>query len=58
MYLQDVFLDAIVQTTKGNSQWIPPAGKGSLYLRPIVIGTGAGLGVNPAPWYHFIVYAR
>ncbi|KAI7747570.1 hypothetical protein M8C21_010284 [Ambrosia artemisiifolia] len=36
---------------------IPPPGKGSLYIRPLLIGTGPTLGVSPAPEYTFLVYA-
>ncbi|CAN4095312.1 unnamed protein product [Withania somnifera] len=36
---------------------IPPAGKGSLYIRPLLIGNGPILGVGPAPECTFIVYA-
>lgn len=36
---------------------IPPAGKGSLYIRPLLIGNGPILGIAPAPEYTFIVYA-
>ena len=35
---------------------VPPTGKGSLYIRPQLIGSGAILGVAPAPQYTFIVF--
>ena len=35
---------------------VPPAGKGSLYIRPLLMGTGAVLGLAPAPEYTFLVY--
>nr|ACN29202.1 unknown [Zea mays] len=35
---------------------VPPFGKGSLYIRPQLIGSGAMLGVAPAPQYTFIVF--
>lgn len=35
---------------------VPPFGKGSLYIRPQLIGSGAILGVAPAPQYTFIVF--
>lgn len=52
----DHFMDAILQTVKANERWIPPAGKGSLYIRPLLIGTGPILGLAPAPSYTFLVY--
>ncbi|CDY45046.1 BnaA08g02290D [Brassica napus] len=36
---------------------VPPPGKGALYIRPLLIGSGAILGVAPAPEYTFLIYA-
>lgn len=36
---------------------VPPAGKGTLYIRPLLMGSGPILGLGPAPEYTFIVYA-
>lgn len=36
---------------------VPPPGKGSLYLRPLLLGSGSVLGVAPAPEFTFLVYA-
>lgn len=36
---------------------VPPPGKGSLYIRPLLMGSGAILGLAPAPEYMFLVYA-
>lgn len=38
------------------SPQVPPPGKGSLYIRPLLIGSGAVLGVAPAPEYTFLIY--
>lgn len=59
---KDIFLDAINQVVKANREYVPPyradkVAQGSLYLRPVVWGTGAILGVNAAPSYTFLVYA-
>jgi branched-chain amino acid aminotransferase len=53
----DYFLEAVAQVVKANERWIPPQGKGSLYVRPILFGSGPVLGVKPAPENTFIVYA-
>lgn len=53
---KDLFLDAVKQTVLANEAWIPPYGKGSLYIRPLLIGTGAVLGLAPAPEFTFLVF--
>ncbi|XP_055836172.1 branched-chain-amino-acid aminotransferase 2, chloroplastic-like [Solanum dulcamara] len=53
----DQFVEAVKQTALANKRWIPPFGKGSLYIRPLLIGTGPILGFAPAPEYTFLVYA-
>ncbi|GKV20005.1 hypothetical protein SLEP1_g30187 [Rubroshorea leprosula] len=51
------FIDAVKQTAFANKRWVPPPGKGSLYMRPLLIGTGPILGLAPATEYTFLVYA-
>ena len=53
---EDIFLDAVKQTVRENLRWVPPMGKGALYVRPLLFGSGAILGVAPAPEYTFLVY--
>ncbi|XP_043711883.1 branched-chain amino acid aminotransferase 2, chloroplastic-like isoform X2 [Telopea speciosissima] len=53
----DQFVDAVKQTVLANKRWVPPPGKGSLYLRPLLMGSGAMLGLAPAPEYTFIIFA-
>ncbi|XP_010548653.1 PREDICTED: branched-chain-amino-acid aminotransferase 1, mitochondrial isoform X2 [Tarenaya hassleriana] len=50
------FVDAIRQTVLANKRWVPPPGKGSFYLRPLLFGSGPMLGVAPAPEYTFLVF--
>ncbi|KAL9244514.1 hypothetical protein vseg_018283 [Gypsophila vaccaria] len=52
----DQFVDAVKQTALANDRWIPPAGKGSLYIRPLILGTGPTLGLTQAPEYTFLIY--
>ncbi|XP_074271895.1 branched-chain-amino-acid aminotransferase 2, chloroplastic-like [Silene latifolia] len=52
----DLFVDAVKKTVLANNRWIPPAGKGTLYIRPLLLGTGPVLGLAPAPEYTFIIY--
>ncbi|KAL3023074.1 hypothetical protein AAZX31_04G048200 [Glycine max] len=53
----DNFVDALKQTVLANKRWVPPPGKGSLYLRPLLLGTGPVLGLAPAPQYTFLIFA-
>ncbi|XP_042512729.1 branched-chain-amino-acid aminotransferase 5, chloroplastic-like [Macadamia integrifolia] len=50
------FLEAIKLTVLANKRWVPPTGKGSLYIRPLLIGSGAVLGLAPAPEYTFLIF--
>ncbi|VYS48645.1 unnamed protein product [Arabidopsis thaliana] len=50
------FVEAVKQTVLANNKWVPPPGKGALYIRPLLIGTGAVLGVASAPEYTFLIY--
>ncbi|KAJ4777764.1 Branched-chain-amino-acid aminotransferase [Rhynchospora pubera] len=50
------FLDAVKQTVLANKRWIPPAGKGSLYIRPLLVGSGPVLSLVPASEYIFLIY--
>lgn len=51
-----LFLDALSRVIKANEAYVPPYGTGgSLYLRPLLIGTGAQIGVAPGLEYAFIV---
>ncbi|MBC8215124.1 MAG: branched-chain amino acid aminotransferase [Candidatus Marinimicrobia bacterium] len=52
----EMFLDAVKSVVKDNADYIPPFGKGSLYIRPVIWGSGPILGVAPAPSYMFLVY--
>ncbi|MBT4307748.1 MAG: branched-chain amino acid aminotransferase [Candidatus Marinimicrobia bacterium] len=52
----DYFLNAVEQVVSDNSDFIPPYGKGGLYIRPIVWGTSPTLGVAPASKYTFMIY--
>ena len=53
---QEYFLNAVEETLKDNIDYVPPYGKGSLYIRPIVWGTSPALGVKPVEVYTFMVF--
>ncbi|GIL53185.1 hypothetical protein Vafri_8863 [Volvox africanus] len=52
-----MFLAAVQAVARANAAWVPPAARGSLYIRPLLLGTGPLLGLCPAPSYTFLVYA-
>ena len=51
------FREAILKVVKLNERFIPPYESGaSLYIRPLLVGTGAQVGVHPAKEYLFVVF--
>lgn len=54
---EDIFFAAIEKTVSLNARFIPPYGTGaSLYIRPLLFGSGPQVGVRPATEYLFIVF--
>lgn len=53
----DLFIDACDVLVAQDKAWVPEHGEQSLYLRPFMIATEAGLGVRPAGEYLFLVIA-
>ncbi len=53
----DIFKEAVINTVKKNAEFVPPYGTGgSLYIRPLLIGTSPQVGVNPSKEYLFLVF--
>jgi branched-chain amino acid aminotransferase len=53
----EIFEEAVVKAVKLNERFVPPYGSGaSLYIRPLLIGTSAQVGVKPAAEYLFLVF--
>ena len=51
-----LFMEAVKRVVRANEAYVPPYGTGgSLYIRPLLIGTGAQIGVAPTKEYTFIV---
>ncbi len=51
------FTEAVYKAVKMNERFIPPYESGaSLYIRPLLIGTGPEIGVKPANEYLFMVF--
>jgi branched-chain amino acid aminotransferase len=52
----EMFIDAADRLVRANEEYVPPYGTGgSMYLRPLLIGTGPQIGVAPANEYTFIM---
>ena len=53
---EDMFVDACKRVVKANLEFVPPYGTGgSMYVRPLLFGSGAQIGVAPADEYTFLV---
>jgi branched-chain amino acid aminotransferase len=51
------FEEAVYKAVRLNERFIPPYGSGaSLYIRPLLVGMGALIGVKPADEYMFLVF--
>ncbi len=54
----DFFIQAAKAVVKANHEYVPPyESGGSLYLRPLLIGVGDIIGVQPAQEYIFTIFA-
>lgn len=53
----DKFREAVIEAVKRNERFVPPYESGaSLYIRPLLIGTSAQVGVKPADEYLFLIF--
>ena len=53
----DEFLSALDELIKANLDYVPPFGSGAtLYVRPVIFGSGPVIGVKPAPEYEFRMF--
>ena len=57
IYPSELFVNVVKEIVRRNADFVPPYGKGSLYVRPCLCGTGGILGVAPAPESTFLVFA-
>ncbi len=53
---EELFMDAVRRVVKANMDFVPPYGTGaSLYVRPLLVGTGPQIGVNAADEFTFLI---
>lgn len=56
IFPEERFVQAVKETVVANADWVPPYGTGAtLYIRPLLIGIGDNIGVEPAKEYLFTV---
>ncbi len=54
---ETLFLEAVEKVVRLNERFVPPYGTGaSLYIRPLLLGTGPEVGVKPAKEYLFMIF--
>jgi branched-chain amino acid aminotransferase len=54
---EELFMEAVEKVVMLNKKFVPPYGTGaSLYIRPLLIGTGPEVGVRPSKEYTFLVF--
>lgn len=53
---EELFLEAVHAAVDANQRFVPPYGTGgSLYIRPLLFGSGARIGLQPADEFTFLV---
>lgn len=53
---EEMFIDAVKTVIRDNIEYVPPYGTGgSLYIRPVVVGTSPQIGISASETYEFIV---
>ncbi len=54
---EDLFREAVHRVVRANRRFVPPYGSGaSLYVRPLLLGASAEVGVKPSREYLFLVF--
>ncbi len=54
---KEKFMEAVVKVITLNEKFVPPyESKASLYIRPVLFGSGAEVGVKPAKEYMFVLF--
>jgi branched-chain amino acid aminotransferase len=53
---EELFIEATKRVVEANADYIPPyESGGALYIRPLLIGSGPRIGIQPAAEYNFII---
>lgn len=55
---EDVFVEGVRRCVEANLEYVPPKETGgSLYIRPLLFGSGPYIGMGAAPEFTFVVFA-
>lgn len=53
----DIFETGVKRAVEANLEYVPPKETGgSLYIRPVLFGSGPFIGMGPAPEFTFLVF--
>lgn len=54
---KEKFIEAVKKVVAANKDWVPPYGSGAtLYIRPVMVGSGPQIGVAPANEFIFRIF--
>ncbi|BDD55424.1 hypothetical protein MPDQ_005886 [Monascus purpureus] len=54
---EDLFIESVKLAVAANAEYVPPAGTGAaMYIRPLIFGSSAQLGLSPPDEYTFVVF--
>lgn len=51
-----VFVEGLRELVRLDAGWVPPAGAGALYIRPLLFATDPSIRVRPSERYRFLVF--
>lgn len=55
---EELFVEGVRRTVEANLEYVPPKETGgSLYIRPLLFGSGPFIGMGAAPEFTFVVFA-
>lgn len=54
---ESLFLDGLRQLIRVDRSWIPSAGAGALYVRPLLFSTDPSIRVKPAEHFRFLIFS-
>lgn len=53
---EELFMEALVELVRQDSDWIPGGDEGALYIRPFLMARDAYIGIRPSDTYRFMIF--